>query len=141
MEPSILTSTKKILGIASDYTAFDLDIATHINNAFSTLTQLGVGDPGGFFIDVEGKENWSDFLDDDDPSQSAVKSYVYLKVRMLFDPPTTSFLLQALQQQLEQMEWRLNVTREGDTWVDPDPPVPPSEYWPYYPTWGDVVYG
>lgn len=140
METSILTSTKKILGIAQDYTAFDLDVLTHINATFSTLTQLGIGPPEGFMIDDEDSD-WSDFLDDSDPDQAQVKSYVYLKVRMLFDPPTTSYLLAAMNQQIEQFEWRLSVSREEATWVDPDPPARPSDTTPYYPTWGDIVYG
>ena len=140
METSVLTSTKKILGLAESYTAFDLDVITHINAAFSTLTQLGIGPPTGFMIEDSAKQ-WSDFLGIDDLNHNLVKTYVYLRVRLLFDPPTTSYLLGALQQQIEQIEWRLNVTREEATWVDPDPPVPPSEVWPYYPTWGDVVYG
>jgi hypothetical protein len=121
MEQSILISTKKILGIAEDYTAFDLDIITHINSAFSTLTQLGVGPASGFMID-DNSEVWADFLEDDtDHQYNSVKSYVFLRVRMLFDPPQTSYLITAAQKQLEELEWRLNVHREETGWVDPDP--------------------
>ena len=110
MEQSILTSTKKILGIAADYTAFDLDIITHINSAFSTLAQLGVGPHCGFMIDDEDAE-WEDFIEDDNQYNS-VKSYVFLKVRQLFDPPTTSYLIAAYDKQIQEFEWRLSVHRE-----------------------------
>lgn len=122
MEQSILISTKKILGIAEDYTAFDLDIITHINTAFSTLTQLGVGPVTGFMIESD-EELWEDFILED-LQYNAVKSYVFLKVRQLFDPPTTSYLIAAQERQIEQLEWRLNVHREETGWVDPDPVLP-----------------
>ena len=119
MEQSILNSTKKILGIAEDYTVFDLDIITHINSAFSTLTQLGVGPAEGFMIE-DATPVWTDFIADD-LQYNSVKSYVFLKVRQLFDPPTTSYLIAATEKQIEELEWRLNVHREEDGWVDPDP--------------------
>lgn len=121
METSILTSTKNVLGIAEDYTVFDLDIITHINTAFTTLTQLGVGPVNGFMIDDESAV-WDDFIDDDDQYNS-VKTYVYLRVRMLFDPPQTSYLISAMERQIEQLEWRLNVHREETGWTDPEPEV------------------
>lgn len=121
MEQSILISTKKILGIAADYTVFDLDIITHINSAFSTLTQLGVGPAEGYMI--EGVDDvWGDFVEDDIQFNS-VKSYVYLKVRQLFDPPTTSYLISAVDKQIQELEWRLNIHREETGWVDPSPIV------------------
>ena len=119
MEQSILTSTKKILGVAEDYTVFDLDIITHINTAFSTLTQLGIGPVEGFMIEDEDAE-WEDFIGVDNRLNS-VKSYVFLKVRQLFDPPTTSYLIGAVDKQIQELEWRLNTTREATAWVDPDP--------------------
>lgn len=118
MEQSILTSTKKILGIAEDYTVFDLDIITHINTVFSTLTQLGVGPAEGFMIEDDEAE-WGDFIGDDNRFNS-VKSYVFLKVRQLFDPPTTSYLIDAVNKQIQELEWRLNTNRESTEWVDPD---------------------
>ena len=121
METSILTSTKKILGIATDYTVWDLDIITHINSAFSTLTQLGVGPADGFAIDDE-TANWADFIGDDVELHS-VKTYIYLRVKLLFDPPATSFAIKAMEDQISGLEWRLNVHREETEWVDPDPPV------------------
>lgn len=110
MEQSILTSTKKILGIDESYTAFDWDVITHINAAFSILNQLGVGPEEGFFIDDASAE-WSDFPVPMN-SLNLIKTYVYLKVRILFDPPGTSFLLNAATDQIKEYEWRLNVFRE-----------------------------
>lgn len=119
MEQSILISTKKILGITKDYTVFDLDIITHINSAFSTLTQLGVGPVNGFMISGVD-EVWTDFIAEDFQYNS-VKSYVFLKTRQLFDPPQTSYLISAVEKQIEELEWRLNVHREETGWVDPNP--------------------
>jgi hypothetical protein len=119
MEQSILISTKKILGIAEDYTVFDLDIITHINSAFSTLTQLGVGPVNGFMID-DATAVWTDFIESD-IQYNSVKSYVFLRVRQLFDPPSTSYLISAVEKQISELEWRLNVHREETGWVDPDP--------------------
>jgi hypothetical protein len=127
MEESILKSTKKILGLSEDYTPFDLDITTHINAAFSILNQLGVGPAGGFSI-TDASALWSDYLV---PSNQLhlVKTYVFLKVRFLFDPPATSFLLTTYDNQIKEYEWRLNVFREWE--LDPEDPmypvVPPQE--------------
>jgi hypothetical protein len=109
---SILTSTKKVLGITEDYTPFDVDILMHINSVFSTLHQLGIGPELGFVVE-DASATWSTFLDGD-PRLNSVKTYVYLKVRLLFDPPGTSYLIQAIERQAQELEWRLNVVREGD---------------------------
>jgi len=122
METSILTSTKKILGIAEDYTVWDLDIITHINSAFSDLTQLGVGPVAGFMIE-DATPVWEDFISDNIQQLNWVKDIVYLKVRLLFDPPTTSYAITAMEDQIQKLEWRINVQRESTEWVDPDPPV------------------
>ena len=121
MEQSILTSTKKILGIAEEYIVFDLDIITHINTALSTLTQLGVGPVEGFMIE-DADAQWEDFIGDDNRYIPA-KSYVFLKTRQLFDPPTTSYLITAVDKQIQELEWRLNTNREATDWVDPDPVI------------------
>lgn len=127
MEQSILISTKKILGIAEDYTVFDLDIITHINSAFSTLTQLGVGPPEGFMIE-DGEAVWSDIIEDD-IQYNSVKSYIFLKTRQLFDPPTTSYLIGAVDKQIQELEWRLSTHREELGWVNPNPiPIPIDEF-------------
>ncbi len=124
MEQSILISTKKILGVEADYIAFDLDIITHINTAFSTLTQLGVGPAEGFMIEDDGEE-WDDFVADD-LQYNSVKSYIFLKVRQLFDPPTTSYLITAVEKQIQELEWRLNTHREETGWEDPNPTPSPE---------------
>jgi len=85
MEESILITVKKMLGLAEDYTVFDLDVITNINSVFTTLTQLAVGSPGGFSIEDE-TALWGDFLTPE-MNLNAVKSYMYLRVRLLFDPP------------------------------------------------------
>lgn len=118
METSILLSTKKILGIAPDYTVFDLDIITHINTAFSTLTQLGLGPAAGFMIE-DDDTTWDDFIGDD-LQLNSVKTYVFLRVRMLFDPPQTSYLITAMNEQIKELEWRLNAHREETGYVDPE---------------------
>lgn len=107
---SILNSTKKILGMAPEFKAFDLDLVTHINSVFSDLEQIGVGPAGGFFIEDETTE-WGDLLGSD-PRLNRVKSYVYLRVRLLFDPPATSFAITSLEKQAEQMEFRLMVATD-----------------------------
>ena len=117
MSDRILTSTKKILGIDESYTAFDVDIMTHINSAFSTLHQLGVGPEEGFMID-DAEATWEDFLDGDNRLNS-VKTYVYLKVRSVFDPPATSFHTTAIKEEIKELEWRLNTVRETDQWTPP----------------------
>lgn len=111
MSESILDTTKKILGISEDYDAFDLDVITHINSALSTLHQLGIGPEEGFMV-TDSSEEWGDLLDGDNRLNS-VKTYVFLRVRILFDPPSTSFVLTALQEQIKEVEWRLSVYREG----------------------------
>jgi hypothetical protein len=114
---SILDSTKKALGIAPDYDAFDPDITMHINSVFVTLHQLGVGPAEGFAIEGPDEE-WSTFLGDNKLLNN-VRSYVYLRVRLLFDPPATSFTLDAMKQQAQEFEWRINVQREEIAWTDP----------------------
>lgn len=118
MTTSILTSTKRALGLAEDYTAFDYEIIMHINSVFSTLNQLGVGPDVGFMI--EDKEaTWEAFLGSD-PRLNHIKTYMYLRVRLLFDPPTTGFTTTAMEKQIKELEWRLNVQREDAEWVDPN---------------------
>lgn len=104
---SILTSIKKLLGIAEEYTQFDDDIIMHINTVFLNLTQLGVGPEEGFLIE-DDTADWEDFIDDNAQLQ-AVKTYVYLKVKLLFDPPLSSSVIEAMNRQIAELEWRLNV--------------------------------
>lgn len=109
-DESILTETKKALGIDETATVFDTDIRMHINSALGTLSQLGIGPEGGFEI-LDETQSWSDFLLTD-LKLSPVKSYVYLRVKLLFDPPANSWLTVAMKEQIEQLEWRLNIVRE-----------------------------
>lgn len=118
MTTSVLNSTKKTLGLSNDYDVFDDQIIMHINSVFSTLHQLGLGPEDGFEIDSDSA-NWEDFIGTV-KNINSVKTYMYLKVRMLFDPPATSFHIQAMDKQIEELEFRLNVA--GDkTWTPPDP--------------------
>lgn len=121
MTTSILTSIKKILGIGETDTSFDTDVIIHINSVFSTLNQLGLGPEEGFMIE-DATATWDAFFGSD-PRLSAVKTYVYLRVRLLFDPPSTSYLIEAMQSQSKELEWRLNVQREGESWTDPTLPT------------------
>ena len=108
---SILDSTKKKLGIDFDDTDYDEDIIDHINSVFSTLNQLGVGPDEGY--EIEGRNNlWVEFLGGNKLINS-VKSYIYHKVRLQFDPPTNSFLEQSIRKNIEEYEWRLNIQGEG----------------------------
>ena len=110
---SILTSIKKMLGITEEYTQFDTDIIIHINSVFMTLMQLGVGPSKGFYIEDSVAE-WTDFVSDLTQIQ-AVKTYVYLRVRLLFDPGSLgSATLAAYERQIQELEWRLNVAGETD---------------------------
>lgn len=108
METSILDSIKKLLGIPSEVTEFDTDILIHINSVFSILTQLGVGPSSGFSIEDSSAE-WSDFIGDD-ARFSDVKSFVYLKTRLLFDPPASSAAMDAMNRMASELEWRINVS-------------------------------
>lgn len=106
---SILTSIKKLLGISEDYHQFDDDIIMHINTVFLNLTQLGVGPEAGFSIEDDSAE-WSDFIDIENNAQlHAVKSYMYLKVKLLFDPPLSSAVIESTNRMISELEWRLNV--------------------------------
>lgn len=118
MEESILTSTKKTLGISEESTEFDLDIIIHINTALSTLTQLGVGPSEGYMIEDETSE-WSDFIGED-LGYNPAKSYLFLKVKSLFDPPLTSFAIDAMSRQIQEIEVRLNIHSEETNWVAGD---------------------
>lgn len=110
---SILTSIKKMLGIEEEYTHFDPEIIIYINAAFSTLRQLGVGPVDGFVVENSGS-TWDDFIPDAKRIQM-VKSYTYLRVRLLFDPPSVSSVLESFNQQIKDMEWRMNVEVDPDT--------------------------
>lgn len=103
---SILTSIKKLLGIAEEYTHFDADIIMHINSVFMILTQMGVGPAEGFMIDNKSS-TWDEFVDDD-AKLAGLKSYMHLKVKLLFDPPLNSSVTEAMNRMISELEWRLH---------------------------------
>jgi hypothetical protein len=108
---SILNSVKKALGIDADDEHFDQDIILNINSVFMVLNQLGIGPDEGFYIS-NATQTWTDFLEERIDLE-AVKIYVYLKVRLLFDPPSSAFVLDSIDRQITQLEWRLNVQVEN----------------------------
>ena len=107
---SILTSIKKLLGIAEDYEHFDQDLIIHINSVLSVLTQLGVGPSQGFSIEDENA-TWDDFIPED-KRLSSIRSYVYMKVKLLFDPPLSSSVMESMNRMISEFEWRLNIAAE-----------------------------
>ena len=109
---SILDSIKKLLGIQKEYTHFDSDLIMHINTVLSVLTQLGIGPTKGFSIS-DNTSKCKDFIGDD-PRLESVRSFIHLKVKLLFDPPLGTASIEAINRQISELEWRINVT------VDPD---------------------
>lgn len=135
MTESILLTVKKMLGIAEEYHAFDLDLIIDINSVFLTLNQLGVGPESPFQITGDS-EVWSGFAN---PKEvPGIQTYVYLKTRLLFDPPTNSFLVTAIEKQIAEFEWRLNVQvdteypekEEESVPTEPEPTVPDTSVTP-----------
>jgi len=112
LNESILNSIKKLLGINTSDIVFDQDIAIHINTVFANLVQMGIGPSNGYMITSENNE-WKEFCGDDLPLLNNVKTYVYLKVKLLFDPPQASSLLEAINSQLKEIEWRMYVQKGG----------------------------
>jgi len=104
---SILTSIKKMLGITEEYEQFDQDIIMHINTVFMILNQLGVGPDDCFSIEDKDAV-WTDFTGTQTDIEP-IKTYVYLKVRMIFDPPTSSLVADAVNRTISELEWRLSV--------------------------------
>ena len=112
---SILTSVKKMLGIDESCKDFDPELIMHINSVFMILNQIGVGPPEGFAIE-DDLDDWSDFLPEVSIRRiEAVKTYIYQKVRLIFDPPQSSAAMEALNHSVSELEWRLNIA------VDPGP--------------------
>ena len=104
---SILTSIKKLLGISEEYEHFDTDIIIHINTALMALRQMGVGPEKGFVVkDKESK--WTDIIPENNLLFEDVKTYVYIKVKLIFDPPLSSSTMEALKQTASEIEWRIN---------------------------------
>ncbi len=111
MDASILTTIKKLLGIEDVDTSFDTDVTIFINSAIARLSELGVGPSGGYQI-VDKTQKWSDYLD---PTAKIgdIQTYIYYSVRLSFDPPTSSFVLDSMQKQLDKLEWSININAEG----------------------------
>ncbi len=110
MGDSILTSIKKLLGITKECDHFDADIIMHINSVLMTLEQLGVGPVGGFRI-TGPDETWKQLIPPDMALED-VKSYIFIKVKLLFDPPMSSAVLESMTRMAAEFEWRINVAAE-----------------------------
>lgn len=108
MNQSILLSVKKMLGLDANYTWFDQDIIMHINSVFLTISQIGIGPEEPYQISGS-QETWTDFANLCEYPINALTSYMYLKVRMLFDPPTSSFILDSYKNLAQELEWRMNL--------------------------------
>lgn len=108
---SILISIKKLLGIEENYTHFDTDIIMHINSVLSILTQLGVGPSSGYSI-KDANAVWDDFISDSKKLE-LVKTYVYLKVRLMFDPPSSSSAIDSMKQLISELEFRITIAAES----------------------------
>ena len=108
---SILTSIKKLLGIDETFTQFDIDVMIFINSAFMSLYQLGIGPSGGYKI-TDDDNTW-DEVTDSRIDLEGVKTFIYLKTRLMFDPPQMGFLVEAIKDQIRELEWRLNVQIES----------------------------
>lgn len=124
METCILYTIKKMLGVSLEDSPFDMEIMVGINSAIMVLNQIGVG-PSGFVV-TGIEQTWSDLLDDFTDLE-AVKSYIYIRTRLVFDPPTNSFLVNALQDQMKEYEWRLSIrqSERGDKNEHSSCPRPP----------------
>lgn len=109
---SILNTIKKLLNIDSSEDSFDIDIIIQINSSFTILRQLGLGPKEGFRI-TGSNEKWTSFVDDKE-MLDAVKTFVYLKVKLAFDPPLNASLLESFERQIKELEWRLNVSVESE---------------------------
>lgn len=121
METSILKTIKKKIGLMEDYTEYDVAVISDINAALSTVTQLGVGPSTGFMIE-DDTATWDDLLGGD-ARLNQVINFIALSVRLAFDPPGNSFGISAIQKQLDEMAWRIQVTTSESLWVDPLPNI------------------
>lgn len=138
---SILNTVKKMIGLDKDYHAFDTDLIIHINSVFMILNQLGVGDDKVFTIEDE-TSTWSDFFDGSEENPALTKSYMYLKVRLLFDPPNTGVLHEAMERQIKEFEWRLNIQVDPPLKEEKEVELDGSRYSgdPDYCKWDDPAY-
>jgi hypothetical protein len=130
---SILDDTKKLLGLDPSYAAFDLDIMMHINTVFTGLSALGIGPAGGFMI-TDNTATWDSYIGTD-LDLNSVKTYIAMRVRMIFDPPPIAAVIEANKAEIEKLEVLLSIKREGESWVDPNPPADPVST---EPPWWEV---
>lgn len=112
MENSILNSIKKMIGPTIEDTYFDADLIIHINSVFSILKQLGIGPDSGFSI-ADSTATWSEYIGDDSAEWNDVITYVYLRVKLLFDPPLNASVIASMEKTISELEWRLNVAAEN----------------------------
>lgn len=108
---SILTSIKKLLGIDEEDVSFDTDIMIHINSAITILSQMGIGPSNGFIV-TSKDQSWSDYITSTTINLEGVKTYIYLKVKLIFDPPTNSITVDAINKNLSELEWRMTLAVE-----------------------------
>lgn len=108
-ETKILETVKQIVGIVPDDTSFDLDIKTHINSIMTNLLQIGVGNPNA--IPITENTLWNDFVDKN--NLASIKTYISSKVRLIFDPPTSSIVYNSINEQCKEIEWRLSIENQG----------------------------
>lgn len=113
VQESILNSIKKMLGIYSDISAFDDELTIHVNSILASLVQMGIGVTEYGYTIVNAKNTWSEFLGDDKRLES-VKTYVFLKVKLIFDPPLQSSVIDAYREQIKEFEWRNYITKDND---------------------------
>lgn len=113
VESSILTTIKKLLGLTKEYTAFDLDVITHINTVFGILTQMGIGPLEGFMIQGYG-ETWDQYMEGDNPTvMQQIKTLIYQKVKFFFDPPSNPNLSNAISKSIAELEYRIYSEKGG----------------------------
>lgn len=110
MENSILLTIKSMLGLEKDYTPFDEELVWHINSAIMVAHQLGIGNYN--FAITGSSETWQDWLGDSADRISAIQHYIYMQTKLSWDPPANSFVVSALQKQIDEMTWRLNIQAE-----------------------------
>lgn len=111
MMDSILTSIKKLLGISEDYEHFDADIIMHINSVLAILAQLGVGPTEGFSI-RDKTATWGDYIGENAKKLNDVQMYIYLRVKLIFDPPSSASVIEAMTNAKNELEWRLSVSSD-----------------------------
>ena len=110
---SILDNIKKMLGLTAEYTEFDDDIIVHINSVLANLSQMGVSSSDEIFQITDNSATWQDFINGDSDILPSVKTYIYLKVKLLFDPPANSVLVDAINNQIKEHEYRLYTQKGG----------------------------